>query len=164
MATTLPGQFQEVILAQFGPDEDLLEGLTDIARKENIRTGVILGILGGLTEATLGYFAQIGNMDETRVEYRHVPGPLECTGHGTIGIEESGEPYVHVHLTVTNGSMTTSGHVKPGCLVRALQERSHFTVPIVRISGVELRSGWNEERRAAGLPGASYHELVATGE
>ncbi|MBI3965853.1 MAG: DNA-binding protein [Chloroflexi bacterium] len=162
MPDSITGQIGEIVLARFEPNEDLYLGLIEVVKRRNIRTGVILTITGALTEASVGYFPRSGPIEETKMEITHLKGPFEVSGHGMIGIE-AGEPYVHVHLTMTCGEMTVCGHLHEGCLVRSLLPTSHFTVFIAKIEGAELHMIWDREARHA-FPklypnGGPYHEL-----
>ncbi|MBI3965377.1 MAG: DNA-binding protein [Chloroflexi bacterium] len=165
MPDTIAGELGEVILARFEPNEDLYLGLKAVAEKHKIRTGVILTITGGITVANLGYFSRSGPVEETKMDYHELTGPFEASGHGMIGLKEDGEPYLHVHLTVTCGDTTVCGHLHEGCIVRSLIPTSHFTVFIAKITGAELLTRWDAECRNQ-FPkvypnGAPYHEIKA---
>jgi predicted DNA-binding protein with PD1-like motif len=165
MPTSITGQVGEIILARFDQNEDLYEGLVSVIEERDVRTGVVLSITGGISEARLSYFPKSGPIESTRVEEYEIKGPLEASGHGIIGLGKNGEPYLHVHLTVTNGDGTVCGHLLPGTRVRSIIPRSHFTVMIARIKGAELRHAWFDDRGpwSAFYPeGAPYHELVET--
>ena len=88
-----------------------------------------------------------------------IAGPLEASGHGIIGWVEApgtgkvpfgtgryvdGEPYVHVHITLTSPHETICGHLMEGTTVR-----SNHGVSQVDASG-------EKEYRGGGV----YHELV----
>jgi predicted DNA-binding protein with PD1-like motif len=163
MPDMISGNLGEIILARFKPNEDLYLGLQEVAREYNIRTGVIMTITGGLTVANIGYMDRSGPMEEIMMESHVHHGPFEASGHGMIGVDEDGEPYVHVHITLTCGDLTVCGHLHEGCLVRSLLPTSHFTVFIVKVEGAELQLVWDMECRET-LPevypnGAPVHVL-----
>lgn len=163
MPDTVAGQFGELILAHFKPNEDVYLGLKEVAKKHNIRTGVVLNIVGGLTVADVGYFSRSGPVEEMKMDYHHLTGPFEVSGIGMIGLEEGGEPYLHVHVTLTCGETTVCGHLHEGCVVRSLIATSHFTVFIAKVEGAELLTRWDRECRHQ-FPkvypnGAPYHEI-----
>jgi predicted DNA-binding protein with PD1-like motif len=165
----------DVIYAQFEPGEDLLEGIKLVARERKIETGVVLSITGGLTQARLSSFPAAGPIETTAIDYYTIPGPLEASGHGIIGVDQSThEPYVHVHLTVASRQETVMGHLEPDTIVRALIPRSKFTIALGRAEGVRLDQFVDEEevasrgpfencRDARGWPVEPwYHTLTST--
>jgi len=93
--------------AIFSPGDEILSGLTDLARERGIASGYVTG-LGGLSRALLGFgdpelgaFARI-DVDE-KCELVSLVGHIEM---------REGEPYVHLHAVVSlkDGS-TKAGHV-----------------------------------------------------
>ena len=124
-----------------------------------------MSITGGINEAHLSYFPESGPIESTKVREYHIQGPLEASGHGIIGFNTGGEPYLHVHLTVTNGEGTVCGHLLPGTTVRSIIPRTHFTVMIARFVGAELHYTWFKDAGPWSKfypEGAPYHELVKT--
>jgi uncharacterized protein len=90
--------------------EDLLEGL-DQAVKELGLNAATLQVIGGLEEASLGYF------DPGTKEYRTVPtGHVEiAAGLGNVSLRD-GEPFIHLHLVVSGpDGAALGGHAMPGC-------------------------------------------------
>src|SRR5690606_13597852 len=77
-------RMDEVIWAQLEPDADLYLEIMEICRRENITSGVVLNIVGGLRKARL-------SMPVNATDYEAPPGVLEltgmmeCSGFGTIG-------------------------------------------------------------------------------
>ena len=68
---------------------------------------------------------------------------MECSGVGIIGqtletfdggdsgvVHRAGEPYLHIHVTITVGGGTFMGHLIEGCIVRSLTRQSHFTIAL----------------------------------
>ena len=150
MASTISGKLSEIILARLEPGEDLRQGLLSVIKEKKIKSGVVLSITGALERATLQHFVQVGE-PSTPLELIEVPGPLEVSGHGIIGQVDApafgntafgmgddfvhGEPYLHVHLTVTSARETVCGHLMDGSPVRSTHPKSHFTVILGRIEG-----------------------------
>lgn len=89
---------------------------------------------------------------------------MELSGHGIIGIQADGQPYLHVHAAFTDADgKTVVGHLNKGTTVRSLLPTSHFTIFIARVRGVELREFWDREFALTnpGFPkGYPYHELI----
>jgi predicted DNA-binding protein with PD1-like motif len=171
MPSTVAGRFDEVVLAKMDPDEDLLIAIREVCTKHQIKAGVVLSIVGGVTVAKVSHFKKFdtGNPRVVAAEYQ---GPMEISAHGILGIEEDGSPYVHVHVTFTTAEgETVVGHLVEGTKVRSLLPgHSHFTIAIGRLSGVELRYLWDRDiaktnpEFAAKYPeysaGYSYHEIA----
>lgn len=91
----------------FTTGDEILSGLTDLARKHNITSGYITG-LGGLSTALLGFG------DPALGAFRRISVDEKCelvalTGHIT---SRDGVPTVHLHAVVAlkDGS-TRAGHV-----------------------------------------------------
>lgn len=163
MPIHVSGAIREIVYAQFDPNEDLLEGIEFIAIQRRIRAGLVLSITGGLVKARLAYFPHPGPLESTSTRTHEIPGPMEATGQGLIGIRHDGSPYVHVHLTVTNGPTSIMGHLEKGTLIRSLLPKSHFTIILASVEGVSLKLLEDHElseRAPERFPvGAVYHEL-----
>jgi predicted DNA-binding protein with PD1-like motif len=93
--------------AIFSPGDEVLSGLTDLARKHGITSGYVTG-LGGLSGALLGFgdpelgaFAKIAVDEKCEL--------VSLVGHIQM---RDGAPYVHLHAIVAlkDGS-TKAGHV-----------------------------------------------------
>ena len=173
MASTISGKLSEIILARFEPGEDLRPGLLSVIQEKKIKSGVVLSITGALERATLQHFPR-GGEPSIPLDVIDVPGPLEVSGHGIIGLVEApamgnttfgkggdfvhGGPYLHVHLTVTSAKETICGHLMDSSPVRAIHPKSHFSVILGRIEGAMVKM--------SGEPGAEpgsfllAHEIV----
>lgn len=163
------GRAGRVVAAHFDPGEDLLDGLREVLREHGMRTGYVPTITGQLSRARVRRFGA-GPSAERPTEVVDLEGPLEVTGSGIFGIVEApdlgdrpftlsgnrhGQPYLHLHITVTSRTETISGHVAAGTLVNSFHPVSHFTVFLVEVTGMDLQLRCDID---AGL--ASYHFLV----
>ena len=93
--------------AIFSPGDEILSGLTDLARERGITSGYVTG-LGGLSRALLGFGdPELGAF--ARIEVDEKCELVSLVGHIEM---RDGEPYVHLHATVAlkDGS-TKAGHV-----------------------------------------------------
>jgi predicted DNA-binding protein with PD1-like motif len=93
--------------AIFSPGDEILSGLTDLARKHGITSGYVTG-LGGLSGALLGFGdPEIGGFARIAVDEKCELVSLE--GHIQM---RDGAPFVHLHAIVAlkDGS-TKAGHV-----------------------------------------------------
>lgn len=163
----------DVIWAQLEPDADLYLAIMDICRRENIRSGVILNIVGGLRRARLSMPIAATDAD-TPPGVLELAGMMECSGVGTIGITRdtydsekvsgiiyhADTPNLHIHLTVTHAGKSYMGHLIEGCLVRSVHPISHFTIVLARTEGALLNFRVSEERTEKYPLGIPIHDLV----
>ena len=159
-----------VVVTRLEPNEDLLDAITNIVRRHRIRAGVVLSITGAINKAVLQHFAS----GQQQIGVVEAQGPMEVSGHGIVGWVVApergkkpfgvgryvdGEPYVHVHVTVTTATETICGHLMKGCTVRSLHPTSHFTIMVAEIYGVALNLRGEEDNGSEGRPFRGYHEL-----
>lgn len=165
MPTSVVGKLSELIYVRLDKGQDLLAAIKDAAREHNIKAGVVLDITGSLTKARVQKFKNTDNSASTRIEVIEIEGPLEASGHGIIGHTQGsggigeykdGEPYVHVHVTLTNANMTICGHLMPGTFVRSHLDVSHFTIIIGKAEGVDLTAAFQPTPDGKGR---IYHDL-----
>jgi len=161
-----------VIYAQLSPGEDLYEAIKEVVRREKIKTGLVLSITGGLSKVRMSMPVKQESVESTP-GLIELSGTAEASGHGLIGqtmdswaspssgiFNQAGEPYVHVHLTVTVAGKTYCGHLIEGCVVRSLVEKSHFTIALAEVEGAVLNFCVNRTTTAAYPSGIPYHELI----
>ena len=142
-----------IILARLEPHADILDSVYEIARSRRLTAGIVLDITGSLEHATLQRYAEGTGVDGA-VSVVNIDGPMEASGHGMIGVVDApghpderfgkagyrhGEPYMHVHLTVTTPTQTIVGHAMRGCRVRSHGPITHFTIAIAPIPDAALR-------------------------
>ncbi len=113
-------QVQEgrVFIGRFKAKSDLLAGLTELCKKENIRLGVF-SVIGALTSAKLGYYKQDA---KEYTECASLDKKLEITScTGNISLLNS-EIFVHAHITLADHSGTAyGGHLMPGSKIFAAE-------------------------------------------
>ena len=101
------------IVLRLNRDEEILEGITEVCRKENIRLGTISG-LGAVGEVTLGVF----NREKFVYEKQTYTGDMEIAScNGNISTM-NGETYLHVHMVVGNVTrdICHGGHLNRGVI------------------------------------------------
>lgn len=170
MISEVVGRMGRVIVNRLEPNEDLLVAIRNIVRRSGIKAGVVLSITGSLTRAVLQRF--VGGQKQIGVV--EIEGPMEASGHGIVGWVTSpgrgkepfgvgryvdGEPYVHVHVTITTPTDTLCGHLMEGCTVRSNHPVSHFTIMVAEIEGVALNMRVDEGKESEGKGFGVYHEL-----
>jgi len=99
-----------MIVSRFIPPEDLKKAIEDLARKNALKCGIIITIVGSLDEAIL----RMSNGDK-----RVFNGPLEIvSAQGTIA--ENG---IHVHLIISDEEgKVRGGHLLEGCRIHTTAE------------------------------------------
>ena len=130
---------KELFMGKLSYGCDLLEELTSVCQKENIRLGRIEA-LGAVQKAHIGFYDQ-----QTR-EYRFhaLPQPLEITKLiGNVSLKD-GNPFVHAHVTLADEEgKAFGGHLAPGTVVFACE------FIIESFDGPVFERGFDEE---TGLP------------
>ncbi len=104
-------QFRKIdggYLVRIEKGEEVIKTITDFVRDQNIPAGFITG-MGAITDATLGIY------DTSEKEYvrKTFMGDLEV-GNLTANISwlQDGEPFVHCHVTISDGTLNAStGHL-----------------------------------------------------
>ncbi|WP_308571925.1 DNA-binding protein [uncultured Methanobacterium sp.] len=99
-----------MIVRRLAPGQDLKKSLENIRDAEDLKSGIILCMVGSLQNAVL-------RMADGRVKV--VKGPLEIvSATGTLATNG-----VHIHLSVADKEgRVTGGHLKNGCLVHTTAE------------------------------------------
>lgn len=123
------GRTGRVVVARFEDNDDVLGGLTDICRKEDIRAAVV-HLVGGLRA---GRFV-VGPLDETmppKPDWRELGESHEVIGFGTI-FWDNDQPKVHLHAGFGKGD-----NVRVGCLREASRTFLVLEAVVVEIEGFE---------------------------
>ena len=118
------GQWVRVVMGKLKIGVDLLEGIKELARKEGIRTGIILSGVGALKRAI---FRNVKEMPpDFKVEDRHrlyleIDQPMELVSlPGWIATKEDGAIEVHAHFSAStvmgDEVVTLGGHLIPGVI------------------------------------------------
>lgn len=106
-----------VLMGRLAHGADLLEELTALCREQGIRLGRITGI-GAVTKVRLSFY------DQAKREYLplELDGPLEILSlEGNVSLRD-GEPFVHAHMTLSDGTgRTFGGHLARGTEVFACE-------------------------------------------
>ncbi len=148
------GKIDEVIVAVVEAGGDIKSAIEEVARKENITSGIVLSGIGTLRRAVLRNPKTYSMPPE--VLLIEIDGPVELLsleGNISIGIPEEpgaegGESInVHLHAVVSNKEgRTFGGSVASGNIVWRQVE-----LAIARISGIALRREREEESKLTRL-------------
>lgn len=121
------------------PGDELFSAISEIAQTNSIEAGVIISLVGSLTEAALRFAGR----EETIV----IPGTLEVVSvTGTVARSGS-----HIHLSASDkDGITCGGHLMPGSHV-------YTTIELVILDLSETHKFSREF-----CPLSGYEELVVT--
>ena len=90
--------FKNVHVFRIKPEQELITGISKYCADSSITSGVIIGIIGSLHDATLNYLVDLPGKYEG-IKYT---GPLEIvSAQGTIALKES-DVIVHIHMMISN--------------------------------------------------------------
>ena len=128
-------KLKRTIIGKLPYGTDLLEGLTQLVQKENIRCGRIHGI-GATTHAVVAYYDQ-NTKKYSPMEFK---GGMEILNlQGNVSIRD-GKPFVHVHILLSDPQgKVFGGHLMPGTKLWASE------VIIDEFEGEELVRGQDEK-------------------
>jgi uncharacterized protein len=147
--TTATGRIGKIVAIHLDPGCDVLQTLTEVAEKEGIKSGIIIGGAGSIRTVTLrnprGFPDEWPITDKWRI-YTPVTGPLEMTAiAGNIAHKPDGSLFVHGHITVSTGcpeSIAYGGHLIEGCIIQSTGE-----IVIAEVEGMDLARIYSEETK-----------------
>lgn len=134
-----------MIVARFGPDEDIFESLRLLCQKMDVESGCISTMIGSLQCATLVCVTEDFPGGQARyLDPVQMVGPLEFIGaQGIIGRNEDGEIDIHLHGAVAGEDMhAVAGHFAPSGNNRVL---ATVEVVISIFSDVQMLRSYDEE-------------------
>lgn len=126
---------KRVIQGRIYKGADLIESLTEIVRRENIKAGVITGI-GALSRVVLGYYDQ----DQKRYFVKTLEKPFELLSlKGNISVKEN-QIFLHLHAVLGEENLNSlGGHLFKGTEVFACE------FEIIEFEGEEWIRGFDQE-------------------
>ena len=118
------GRLDRIVMGKVSMNTDLLGAILEIIKRERIRTGLLLSVVGALREAT---FRNIKTMPaDLKVEkknrvYLKLSQQMELVSlTWWIATKQDGEPEVHAHFSVStvieDKVVTLGGHLTPGAI------------------------------------------------
>ncbi|SKA02204.1 Predicted DNA-binding protein with PD1-like DNA-binding motif [Trichlorobacter thiogenes] len=125
--TGRPGR---IIVARFGDSEDLLAGISEICRTENIRAASF-NIVGGMKAGRFVVGPETEEMPPIPV-WRELQESHEAVGFGTVFWDKD-QPKVHFH-----GAYGKHDSVKAGCLREATRTFLVLEVVLTEILDVSI--------------------------
>jgi len=109
---------RRTLVIAFGPGDDVLAGIGELARERGWKAAHFSGI-GSFSDATLGWY------DFDRKAFRKIPrhGTLEVVAFsGNVALDEKDTPLVHVHCAVADErGAVTGGHLLDATVAATLE-------------------------------------------
>jgi len=116
---TTSGRFSRIIVARLKQNTDLLDGLRETVKKENIKNAVILTGIGSLTQHHIHVVSNSSFPPTNAFVKETIPSDLlNVNGYIMNG-------RVHAHITLSTGQKAIGGHLEPDTKV--------FTFAIITI-------------------------------
>ena len=117
-------QISRVVMGKLRIGVDLLEGIKELAKREGIRTGVILSGLGALKKAVFRnakFMPPDYKMEDKYRIFLDLEQPMELVSlPGWIATKDNGDIEVHAHfsasLVIDDKVVTLGGHLVPGTI------------------------------------------------
>ncbi|MGD0175885.1 MAG: PPC domain-containing DNA-binding protein [Candidatus Bathyarchaeia archaeon] len=117
-------RLERIVIGKLTMNTDLLDGILELIRRERIRTGLILSVVGALREAT---FRNVKTMPPNlKVKKKHrvylkLDQQMELVSlTGWVATKHDGYPEVHAHFSVStvidDKVMTFGGHLTRGAI------------------------------------------------
>ena len=122
------GETGRVVVARFEDGDDILQGLREIAKKENIRAGVCY-LVGGMKSGRFVVGPEKEQMPPVPI-WRELKESHEIVGFGTI-FWQGDEPRIHFH-----GAYAKRDSVKAGCMREGATTFLVLEAIIMEIKGV----------------------------
>lgn len=122
-----------VHVLQLDQGEDLLGSILEFIERSGVRHGAVISGIGTLDRCTLHMVTTTG-YPPVEVFPEWIDRPLELVG--MQGVIAAGQP--HIHMTVSDTTQATGGHLEPGCRILYLAE-----VVIQEFTNLELTRAKN---------------------
>ena len=107
-----------VIVGRLYPDEDLIDGITEMVIRHDINGGLV-NVIGALKKVSLGFF----NLDKSEYKFETFDEDVElisCMGNIAYG---STGPVIHLHVTIGREDYSViAGHLSQPSIVSVTGE------------------------------------------
>lgn len=123
------GKQGRVIVVRFEDKDDVIAGLTEIAKKEGIKAGIVQ-LVGGMREGDIVVGPESEEMPPKPV-WKSLGESHEVFGFGTI-FWQGDEPKIHFH-----GAFGKKEMVKVGCLRKNSETFLVLEAVIIEIEGID---------------------------
>ena len=115
---------KRVIVGKLEPDEDIIDAITDLVKKQNITSGFI-NIIGALKQVTIGFF----DLESMQYNFKTFDEDVELIScKGNVSYKE-GEPIIHLHVTIGREDFSLiGGHLSQPSIVSITGEVFIFEI------------------------------------
>lgn len=97
----------ETYVFRVKPQQELVDSIQQYCKSNGITSGVIIGIIGSLKSAKLGFLKELPGKYITL----DFDGPLEIVAaQGTVAIYED-ELVIHIHILISDENRAVGGHL-----------------------------------------------------
>lgn len=131
------GRIGRVLVARFEDGEDILKGLSDMVRKENVQSAVF-NLIGGIKKGRVVVGPEKEELPPKPI-WREIQESNEVLGIGTI-FWEGDEPKVHLH-----GTFGKRDTIHVGCLREVSETFLVLEAIIFEIEGITARREYDEK-------------------
>ena len=138
------GNLSKVVMVRVLPGSDIIEGIEEVCRDLQINSGAITSCIGSLQNSSFLIAVPLDNkMGAGYSGPKRVEGPMEfLSAQGTIGEEEDGGLFVHMHGLLSD----RDGNVCGGHLIRG-ENRVLITCEIMisAMEGIVMKRRYDPE-------------------
>ena len=110
-------QFGDTYFLRLDPGDEIVESLTKLCSREDIRLGSVTG-LGAADHAVTGLY----NVKEKQYYKTQFDGPMEITSLVGNITRKDGEVYLHLHINLCDETMQVKGGHLNECRISATSE------------------------------------------
>lgn len=142
---TKESNIKRIIVGRIPKDVDLVTGIKEVCKVHGIKHGYITTMIGSLKTGRFIYAIpdEGAKLGFKYCEPVNLEGPLEIlSSQGFIGVEDSGDLSVHLHVLLSDKDMRVfGGHfIDGGNIVAATAE-----IAIHEVESAEFHRGFDEE-------------------
>jgi predicted DNA-binding protein with PD1-like motif len=99
--------FKQVHIFRIKPGQELLTEINRYCSEHKIFSGIIIGIIGSLNNATLNYIVELPG----KYQGKDYQGPLEIVcAQGSVALKD-GLPIIHIHIQLSRQDGCYGGHL-----------------------------------------------------
>ena len=99
--------FKKIHVFRVKPKQELANEIVHYCQQNGVSSGVVLGIIGSVSNAKLNFLKELPGRYETK-EYK---GPLEIIcAQGSVALKES-ELIIHIHIQLSGTDGCQGGHL-----------------------------------------------------
>ncbi len=138
------GHLSKIFMIRVLPGSDIIEGIEEVCHNLDIKSGAITCCIGSLQRASLLIAVPMNSkIGAGYSDPKVIKGPLELlSGQGSIGQEEEGEIFIHMHGVVSD----KNGNVQGGHFIRG-ENPVLITceMVLIRVEGIHMIRAYDPE-------------------